>query len=319
MALITTLAQFITRMNENKEYLKKYIPNSGDVWYEPQEKWFCFKTQSALRVGKQKLNKLKSTMVDIPQIMEQYKEYDRLRKKKTRREKQMKSIILTADEEYSLEQMRPSYLKGKRLKNAEHEILKARKRMDDKEDEWRKKVLPKDRNYALCKEELHDGFTFTHQCMFCQDLFTYYPLNHMRNCFRQLHAPPTVLKRYFGERGSYFTRFVDCTDDWKTKLLPKDDDYKLLKPVLIQGHLCYHQCRFCKTVSPSWYGQYPFEHMETCSVRMKSLHQRTGELTSAEVEYVAEKNIMTKEMRDFLSKRNKQMRVSISMVDEADM
>ena len=231
----------------------------------------------------------------------------------------MQSIILTAEEEYALVQVRTFYLKGEKLKNAEHQLLKAEKILYDKEDEWRRKLLPKDRNYALCKVEIYDGFTSTHQCMFCQDLFTYYPFNHMRNCFGQLQAPPFVMHRYLSERADYLTRFVDCTDDWKTNLLPKDEDYKLLKPILIQGHLCYHQCRFCKTVSPSWYGQYPYEHMETCSVRMKSLHQRQRKLTPIEVEYETEKLFMTKEWRDFLSKRDRQMRVGISRLDEADV
>ena len=127
MTLITTLLQFVRMMNRHHEWLKTHIPNSSDVWYEPHEKWFIFKAKGEVKFRKQKLEKLKSTMVDIPQILEHFKEYDRLQQKKMRRQKQMQSIILTADKEYALVQVRPFYLKGKKLKNAEHQLLKAEK------------------------------------------------------------------------------------------------------------------------------------------------------------------------------------------------
>ena len=159
------------------------MPVARDVWWEPREKWFLFKIKSEERDRQQKLDKLKSSMVDIPQIMEQFKEYDRLQKKKTRREKQKQSIILMADKEYALAQMRPSNLKGKQLKNANQELQKVKNVMVDKEITWRGKLLPRDRNYALCKEVIYEGFTFGFQCIFCGDLFTHYPLHHTRFCF----------------------------------------------------------------------------------------------------------------------------------------
>ena len=75
-------------------------------------------------------------------------------------------------------------------------------------------------------------YTYTHQCIFFHEYFSYHPSHHMRLCSEQLKAPESLLQAYFSETKDYFSRFVDSTDDCKTVVLPKDDNHKLVRPVL---------------------------------------------------------------------------------------
>ena len=73
---------------------------------------------------------------------------------------------------------------------------------------------------------------YTHQCMFCQELFTQYPLLHMRMCIKQLDAPLSLLKAYLYERQDYYERFIDTIVE---DVLPRNEKTKrLIKPVFRQ-------------------------------------------------------------------------------------
>jgi hypothetical protein len=99
----------------------------------------------------------------------------------------------------------------------------------DHESEW----FYEDDNYNMSAT-----ITFTHQCMFCKNLFSYGGLEwiyHMRRCLSQLEAPRLVLCAFFALANDFCTRVYDCTDDYHAQILPtRENCYRLVKTVVLR-------------------------------------------------------------------------------------
>ena len=227
----------------------------------------------------------------------------------------------------------------KRLKELE---LEEKRESQEKQDaasstEWQKGLLPKDKHtLALCTEVVRytdesldywgkirrRKIVFTHQCMFCKMLFTYYPYRHMTvmatgdkarvwrrvgewvpepedlpeesrcdhgpecrmkkcirkterilkqealvlklnppfgECTKKRYAPPSLLRAWEEETTHYEDTYLDLSNDYQTKVLPVDDNHKLIRPVLGYRHwesnyigpygsyepISEYQCQFC--------------------------------------------------------------------------
>ena len=99
----------------------------------------------------------------------------------------------------------------------------------------------------------------------------------MRECLGQLEAPESIIRANFTEMRDFLTRFVDFTDDYKTKVLPRNEDYRLLKQVALFNDYQYwvfndYQCRFCKAMFGRGMGFVRhWDHLKICEVRKVEL------------------------------------------------
>lgn len=292
-----------------------------DPWIFPQKDWFAFNSDSVEGCRQALDTLLESLGAELESTHKDFKEYYRLQTQQRRGKKP-----LTSEEQDSLVQLGPSYKRGKKLKHAKDKLQKAQEREAAKESEWRRELLPKDSNNALCDKVVTPGITYTHQCIFCRKVFNCYPKCHMRYCHEQRKAPASILRAYFSERRDFIARCYDCTDDYKTKILPRREDYRLVKIVLIGEYISMvavsdsdvpirevmpnqeftHQCQFCKMLFRGF--SMWWEHLDRCKVRIND-HQRNrynfrrfgnALYTTLESACRKDKETMTKERYTFL-------------------
>ena len=268
-----------------------------DPWTIPRSKWYAFRQDNTADIEEKLLCSLMSAWSlpcqDLVSTLEGFRIYDRL----SRRERRG-STPLTLEEKDTMAKMHPLYLKQYNEKYLQEKLQKSKQKDIDDEADWRRKLLPKRSDYSL-KVSVLAFYEFrrrprligkyTHQCMFCQELFTHYPLLHMRMCIKHLDAPLSLLKAYLYERQDYYERFIDTIVE--DAILPRNEKTKrLIKPVFRQcgnqmpvhgnyvkfwdmpevgrtdaAYLYYYQCQFCKQLHQTY--QSLTKHVSRCTSR----------------------------------------------------
>jgi len=282
-----------------------------DPWTIPRKKWYAFRVGNTDEVEEKLLCLLMSSLPlpchNLVSSLEAYRIYEQLRKRRN------KEGSLTPEEEDTVTKMHPLYLKYRKVKHLEKVLEKSRQVDREDEDRWRRNLLPKRSDYSLVEPVLafREGRVigrYSHQCMFCEELFTHYPLLHMRMCMKQLDAPLSLLKAYLKERQLYYELFID---DWimaEDNILPRNEVTKrLIKPVynlcgklpIKYNHryfgrlpepgltdetfLYYYQCQYCKEIHQTY--ALLTKHVSECKSQSidantnERIHQKTLRIT----------------------------------------
>ena len=272
-----------------------------DPWTVPRSKWYAFRQGNTADIEEELLCFLMSAWTlpchDQISTLEGFRIYKRL----SWRERHG-CTPLTLEEKNTMAKMHPLYLQQKNERYLRKKLEKSKQKDIDDEADWRRKLSPKRSDYSLKVSVLAFGLSapsrrpwvigrYTHQCMFCQELFTDYPLLHMRMCIKQLDAPLSLLKAYLLERQDYYECFIDKYDDVEDVILPRNEKTKrLIKPVFRQcanqiqvhgkyvkfwdmpevgrtdaAYLYYYQCQFCKQLHQTY--QSLTKHVSACTSR----------------------------------------------------
>ena len=111
----------------------------------------------------------------------------------------------------------------------------------------------------------------------------------MANCMGKVEVPITILKAASAEMRHYLLDCCDLTDNYKTTLLPTDENYKLIKPVIVRDVDCVgitetegaHRSEVNRT---NYFGGRPDPDLSKLDVRTREFYRGMDPITRPHVE-----------------------------------